>query len=393
MIKCEIGINGVLLEVQSLLCDGWWCLSFQNRRSRTCVRYESPHVSTRKSWSSCQAALKPSPRVLRRMWGSKGASCSVTSESLWPCGPQPTSFLCPWDSPGKNTGVACHSPLQGSFPTQGSNLCVLHCRRILYCLSHQRNPHSERCSPHRKNQGKCFWKPYFCYRLGTGLWLTSSSSSVMSPQSSLATNRDPRRRLSPTWPWPTSWFFSPLGFPTWWQLLCQGSPCPVLGVSLCITYRGWLAAPPCAPPASWAPISPSLSPPGQRRGWCSEEEPPGSLVLPVGSAGCSVYSWISGFLWASLVHRMSTTILMPKASGSAHPRLLKQAVSTCGPPRMPCFLPSWSGPVAPWCFSCSDTTRGCSIFTPPLGTTDAPQRPEPSTPSWCWWSPSSPSTS
>ena len=28
-------------------------------------------------------------------------------------------LLCPWDSPGKNTGVGCHAFLQGIFPTQG----------------------------------------------------------------------------------------------------------------------------------------------------------------------------------------------------------------------------------------------------------------------------------
>ena len=31
-------------------------------------------------------------------------------------------LLCPWDFPGKNTGVNCHSFLQGIFPPQGSNL-------------------------------------------------------------------------------------------------------------------------------------------------------------------------------------------------------------------------------------------------------------------------------
>jgi len=44
-------------------------------------------------------------------------------------------LLCPWDSPGKNTGVGCHSLPQGIFPTQGSNpslLCLLHCKQILY---------------------------------------------------------------------------------------------------------------------------------------------------------------------------------------------------------------------------------------------------------------------
>ena len=34
---------------------------------------------------------------------------------------------------GKNTGVDSHSP-------QGLNLGALHCRQILYCLSHQESP-------------------------------------------------------------------------------------------------------------------------------------------------------------------------------------------------------------------------------------------------------------
>ena len=34
-------------------------------------------------------------------------------------------LLCPWDSPGKNTGVGCHLFLQGIFLTQGSNLRLL----------------------------------------------------------------------------------------------------------------------------------------------------------------------------------------------------------------------------------------------------------------------------
>ena len=56
-------------------------------------------------------------------------------------GLQPIRLLCPWDSPGKNTGVGCHSLLQEIFPTQGSNLGLLHCRQILYCLSHQESPY------------------------------------------------------------------------------------------------------------------------------------------------------------------------------------------------------------------------------------------------------------
>ena len=34
---------------------------------------------------------------------------------------QPSRLLCPWDSPGKKTGVGCCVFLHGIFPTQGSN--------------------------------------------------------------------------------------------------------------------------------------------------------------------------------------------------------------------------------------------------------------------------------
>ena len=51
-------------------------------------------------------------------------SLSVTSDSeiheL-----QPARLLCPWTFPGKNTRVGCHFLLQGTFLTQGSNLCLL----------------------------------------------------------------------------------------------------------------------------------------------------------------------------------------------------------------------------------------------------------------------------
>ena len=46
-------------------------------------------------------------------------------EGRRPHGLQPTRLLCPWDSPGKHTGVGCHFLLQGIFPTQRSNLHLL----------------------------------------------------------------------------------------------------------------------------------------------------------------------------------------------------------------------------------------------------------------------------
>ena len=44
------------------------------------------------------------------------------------------------DSPGKSIGVRSHSLLQGIFPTQGLNPGLLHCRQILYHLTHQGSP-------------------------------------------------------------------------------------------------------------------------------------------------------------------------------------------------------------------------------------------------------------
>ena len=65
---------------------------------------------------------------------SEGESCSVVSNSWRPCGP-----YSPWNSPGQDTGVGGLSLLQGIFPTQGLNP-DLHCRWILYQLSHQGSP-------------------------------------------------------------------------------------------------------------------------------------------------------------------------------------------------------------------------------------------------------------
>ena len=41
-------------------------------------------------------------------------------------GLQSARLLCPWDFPGKNTGVVCHFLLQGIFEAQGLNPSLLH---------------------------------------------------------------------------------------------------------------------------------------------------------------------------------------------------------------------------------------------------------------------------
>ena len=68
---------------------------------------------------------------------------SVVSHSFFFGGGDPMDCSLPgssvqaWNSPGKNSGMGCYSLLQGNFLTQGSNPGFLHCRQILYHLSHQ----------------------------------------------------------------------------------------------------------------------------------------------------------------------------------------------------------------------------------------------------------------
>ena len=52
----------------------------------------------------------------------------------------PHELYCPWNSPGQNSGMGSLSLFQGIFPTQGSNPGLLHCRQILYQLSHEGSP-------------------------------------------------------------------------------------------------------------------------------------------------------------------------------------------------------------------------------------------------------------
>ena len=68
--------------------------------------------------------LKFRAAICWRCLGCRGCGCpaccycccckvaSVMSNSVWPHRWQPTRLPCPWDSPGKNTGVGCHFLLQ-----------------------------------------------------------------------------------------------------------------------------------------------------------------------------------------------------------------------------------------------------------------------------------------
>ena len=52
------------------------------------------------------------------MWFLSLYLCLWPAQSLQLC----LTLLCPWNSPGKNTGVSCHAHLQRIFLTERSNL-------------------------------------------------------------------------------------------------------------------------------------------------------------------------------------------------------------------------------------------------------------------------------
>ena len=68
---------------------------------------------------------------------------------MWPHG-----LSSPWNSPGQNTGVGSCCLLQGIFPTQGLNPGLLHCRWILYQMSHTR-------------EAQEFWSGYYLFSRGS----------------------------------------------------------------------------------------------------------------------------------------------------------------------------------------------------------------------------------
>ena len=81
-------------------------------------------------WATTFCNFRQDPQLF---WNSSFSACTLSCFShvqlfviLWITA---SRFLCPWDFPGKNTGVDCHFLLQGIFLTQGLNPCLL-------CLLH-----------------------------------------------------------------------------------------------------------------------------------------------------------------------------------------------------------------------------------------------------------------
>ena len=66
------------------------------------------------------------------IWKWNSLSCGILFSTPW--------VYSPWNSLGQNTEVGSFSLLQGIFPAQRSNPGLLHCRQILYQLSHKGSP-------------------------------------------------------------------------------------------------------------------------------------------------------------------------------------------------------------------------------------------------------------
>ena len=115
-----------MLNISSTSINSVWLLKVKKRMSS--VKYKHWPLSTKFPGQES----KKSRDIIS---DSESERCSVVSNSL-----QPHEVYSSWNSPGQNTWVGRLSLLQGIFPTQGSNPGFLHCRRILYQLSHKGNP-------------------------------------------------------------------------------------------------------------------------------------------------------------------------------------------------------------------------------------------------------------
>ena len=91
--------------------DGGLPVVFKNsREDSVTVRWMRRGLKTRNFWARLELYV-----CVVCVCVCVCVSHSVMSNSLWPHALQPARLLCPWNSPGKNTGVGCHFLLQCEF--------------------------------------------------------------------------------------------------------------------------------------------------------------------------------------------------------------------------------------------------------------------------------------
>ena len=111
-------VNPVILSFSSLPCSLRSNFPARYRHPKKCRLYSCVYnvgifILICISFSFHNRRCAPSTHVLDPMNSYLlpcllCAMCSIVSDSLWLHGLQPTRLLCPWNFPGKNTGVGCH---------------------------------------------------------------------------------------------------------------------------------------------------------------------------------------------------------------------------------------------------------------------------------------------
>ena len=121
------------------------------------------------------------------------------SDAVQPYELHPARLLCPWDSPGKNTGVGCHALLQGISRTHGSNpclFCLLHWQAGSLPLMPPGNPRCKMGTSKRKRQeyDQYFARPFTClfdHRKQSDWmrrhWVCNGFASDLDPEGALLT--------------------------------------------------------------------------------------------------------------------------------------------------------------------------------------------------------------
>ena len=125
-----------LLQNNSSKASVLWCSAF------CMVQLSLPYMTTGKTialtrWTFVGKLMSLLFNILSKLKWSEVKSLNRVRLFATPWTVAYQASLCPWDFPGNSTGVDCHFLLQRIFPTQGSNPGLLHCRQMLYGLSHQ----------------------------------------------------------------------------------------------------------------------------------------------------------------------------------------------------------------------------------------------------------------
>ena len=117
------------LQMDSLLLSHWGSLQQYVTFFQMMEIWFSLSFSFNLCWSLYLVGSAPHPSiwVLLAVWllDRLYSVASVVSNSLRPHGLQPTRLPCPWDSPGKSTGVGCHYLLQSWISYVTSYVCFL----------------------------------------------------------------------------------------------------------------------------------------------------------------------------------------------------------------------------------------------------------------------------